>query len=175
MKLKLWIAGGLTMMTVSAMAAFTTSEVGTGSYVAGGSVGDIIKNLLASDGYEAVELSDLSSLATALGGGSASFDYASNDSLAIFDVDNDGKITKSEFVDVLANMADISGISTAGNGKYAQAYATELGALSSPLISQKFRPRLPVAISTPLMRRKSEPAAWLSLALIQAIQPALRC
>ena len=133
MKFKLWIAGGLSLMTVSAMAAFTTSEVGSGSYVAGGSVGDIIKNLLASDGYEAVELSDLTALATALGGGGASFDYSSNDSLAIFDVNNDGSISKSEFVDVLANMADISGISTAGNGKYAQAYATELGALTAPL------------------------------------------
>ncbi len=121
---------GLSSMT--AMVAFTVSEYGSGQYSDGSSVGDIISNFLGGDGVETISLSDLSSLATALGSAN-SFDYASNPSLALFDADNDGMISEQEFVDILDGMADITSVDTSGSGKYAQAYATELAAMSAPV------------------------------------------
>ena len=48
------------------MAAFTTSEYGEGGFTDGSSVGDILNNLLGTDGVQQVDLTDLSALATAL-------------------------------------------------------------------------------------------------------------
>ena len=127
---------GLSSMT--AMAAFTTSEYGSGSYTAGSSVGDILQNFLGGDGLQAIETSDLSALATALASAD-SFDYSSNPSLSIFDEDNDGMISEQEFVNILAGMAAIDNVDTSSNGIYAQAYATELAAMTAPITEAKIQ------------------------------------
>ena len=127
------------------MAAFTTSEYGSGSYTAGSSVGDILQNFLGGDGLQAIETSDLSALATALSSAN-SFDYSSNASLSLFDEDNDGMISEQEFVNILAGMASISNVDTSGNGIYAQAYATELAAMSAPITEAQIKRLLMPAI-----------------------------
>ena len=58
------IGAGLSVVSLSSMAAFTTSSVGTGQLVDGGTVGNIINNLLGEGGANEVSLSDLSDLAT---------------------------------------------------------------------------------------------------------------
>ena len=123
---------------ISTWAGFTTNEFGSGKYTDGSSVGDILNNLLGTDGAQQISLSDLSALATALGSAD-SFDYSNNASLALFDTDNDGSISEQEFVDVLSAMSTITGVMTSGNGKYAEAYATELGNISAPITTAKIQ------------------------------------
>ena len=65
--IKIMVAASLIgLSSMTAMAAFTTSEYGSGTYTAGSSVGDILQNFLGGDGLQAIETSDLSALATAL-------------------------------------------------------------------------------------------------------------
>ena len=40
------LAGGISALSLTAMAGFTTSELGKGGFVDGGSVGDILNNFL---------------------------------------------------------------------------------------------------------------------------------
>ena len=79
-----------------------------------------------------ISLSDLSALATALSSAD-SFDYSSNTSLYVLDSNNDGKIGKQEFVDMLVTISGLNDVNTTGSGKYAQAYADELGNMSTPV------------------------------------------
>ena len=74
------IAGVISGLSVTAMAAVTTSEYGEGGFTDGSSVGDILNNLLGTDGVQQVDLTDLSALATALINAD-SFDYSGNASL----------------------------------------------------------------------------------------------
>ena len=137
--LKVVIAASFIGITsVTAMAAFTTSEYGSGQYSDGSSVGDILQNFLGGDGVEEISLSDLSDLASALANAD-SFDFSSNPSLALFDSNNDGSISEQEFVDVLANLSSITGVDTSDSGKYAQAYATELAAMSQPVTTAQIQ------------------------------------
>ena len=137
--LKVVIAASFIGITsVTAMAAFTTSEYGSGQYSDGSSVGDILQNFLGGDGVEEISLSDLSDLASALASAD-SFDFSSNPSLALFDSNNDGSISEQEFVDVLANLSSITGVDTSDSGKYAQAYATELAAMSQPVTTAQIQ------------------------------------
>ena len=124
------IGAGLSVVSLSSMAAFTTSSVGTGQLVDGGTVGNIINNLLGEGGANEVSLSDLSDLATNFGSGN-SYDYPDSSTLSIFDSNHDGSITEQEFVDMLAKIGDLTSVMTAG-GRYAQAYATELAAMTAP-------------------------------------------
>ena len=126
------LAGGISVLSLTAMAAFTTSEFGKGGFVDGSSVGDILNNFLGTDGAQQIDLTDLSSLATALSS-SDSFDYSSNASLALFDQNNDGEISEQEFVNILNGIGGLNSVDTSGNGIYAQAYATELAAMTSPV------------------------------------------
>ena len=124
------IGAGLSVVSLSSMAAFTTSSVGTGQLVDGGTVGNIINNLLGEGGANEVSLSDLSDLATSFGSGN-SYDYPDSSTLSIFDSNHDGSITEQEFVNMLAKIGDLTSVMTAG-GRYAQAYATELAAMTAP-------------------------------------------
>ena len=124
------IGAGLSAVSLSSMAAFTTSSVGTGQLVDGGTVGNIINNLLGEGGAMEVSVSDLSSLASSFGSGS-SYDYPDSSTLAIFDSNHDGSLTEQEFADMLAKIGDLTDVMTAG-GRYAQAYATELAAMTAP-------------------------------------------
>ena len=121
------LAGGISVLSLTAMAAFTTSEFGKGGFVDGSSVGDILNNFLGTDGAQQIDLSDLSALATALSSAD-SFDYSSNASLALFDQNNDGEISEQEFVNILNGIGGLNNVDTSDNGIYAQAYATELAA-----------------------------------------------
>lgn len=126
------------LVSLSALAGFTTSEFGKGKFVDGSSVGDIINNMTCDGGADCVDMTDIADLAAAFDGAS-SLSYADNSTLAIFDQNNDGSISEQEFVDILAGMASISGVNTSGGGKYAQAYATELGAMASPITVAKIQ------------------------------------
>ena len=121
---------GLSLMSISAIAGFTTSEYGEGSFNDAGLVNNLLNNFLGEGDAQQISLSDLSALATALGS-SDSFDYSSNPTLSVFDSNNDGMIGEQEFVDMLASISGLTGVDTSGNGKYAQAYATELAAMST--------------------------------------------
>ena len=126
------LAGGISVLSLTAMAAFTTSEFGKGGFVDGSSVGDILNNFLGTDGAQQIDLTDLSALATALSSAD-SFDYSSNASLALFDQNNDGEISEQEFVNILNGIGGLNNVDTSDNGIYAQAYATELAAMTSPV------------------------------------------
>ncbi len=126
------LAGGISVLSLTAMAAFTTSEFGKGGFVDGSSVGDILNNFLGTDGAQQIDLTDLSSLATALSS-SDSFDYSSNASLALFDQNNDGEISEQEFVNILNGIGGLNNVDTSDNGIYAQAYATELAGMTAPV------------------------------------------
>lgn len=126
------LASGISALSLTAMAGFTTSELGKGGFVDGSSVGDILNNFLGTNGAQQIDLTDLSTLATALSS-SDSFDYSSNASLALFDQNNDGEISEQEFVNILNGIGVLDGVDTTDNGIYAQAYATELAAMTSPI------------------------------------------
>ena len=126
------LASGISALSLTAMAGFTTSEFGKGGYVDGGSVGDILSNFLGTDGAQEIDLDDISALANALSSAD-SFDYASNASLALFDQDSDGEISEQEFVNVLAGIGGLNNVDTTDNGIYAQAYATELASMTDPV------------------------------------------
>ena len=123
---------GISFFSLSAIAGFTTSEYGEGSFNDAGTIKNLLNNFLGEGDSQQMSLSDLSDLATALSS-SDSFDYASNPSLYVFDSNNDGVIGEQEFVDMLATISGLTGVDTSGNGKYAQAYATELADMSSPV------------------------------------------
>ena len=126
------LAGGISVLSLTAMAAFTTSEFGKGGFTDGASVGDILNNFLGTDGAQQIDLTDLSALATALSSAD-SFDYSSNASLALFDQNNDGEISEQEFVNILNGIGGLNNVDTSDNGIYAQAYATELAGMTSPV------------------------------------------
>ena len=117
---------------------FTTSELGKGGFVDGSSVGDILNNFLGTDGAQQIDLTDLSALATALSSAD-SFDYSSNASLALFDQNNDGAISEQEFVDILSGISGLNNVDTSDDGIYAQAYATELAAMTAPVTLAKIQ------------------------------------
>ena len=126
------LALGISFVSASSLAMFTTSELGKGGYTDGSSVGDILSNFLGTDGAQEIDLSDLSALATALSSAD-SFDYASNASLALFDQNNDGEISEEEFVNILNGISGLNNVDISDNGIYAQAYATELAGMTAPV------------------------------------------
>lgn len=127
-----------TVISLSALAGFTTSEFGQGKFSDGGSIGDILNNLLGTDGASQISLSDLAALGTALSSAD-SYSYPDNSTLHLFDSNNDGSISEQEFVDVLNRVSSVNNVRTTGNGKYAQAYATELGSIVSPISVAKIQ------------------------------------
>ena len=143
-KLILGLVGiSLTAMSLSSMAAFTTSSVGSGTLGDGGAVTNIINNLLGQGGANTVSLSDLSSLASNFGSGN-SYSYPDSSTLAVFDTNHDGAITEQEFVNILAKITEINGVLTAG-ARFAQAYATELAAMTAPRTVAKIQNAITVA------------------------------
>ena len=126
------ISLGISFVSLSAIAGFTTSEYGEGTFNDAGSINNLLNNFLGEGDAMQISLSDLSALATALSSAD-SFDYSSNTSLYVLDSNNDGKIGKQEFVDMLATISGLNDVNTTGNGKYAQAYADELGNMSTPV------------------------------------------
>ena len=128
----LGVALGISIASASAYAMFTTSEFGKGGFSDGSSVGNILNNFLGQDNAQQISLSELSSLATALASAD-SYDYSSSPTLSLFDSNNDGEISEQEFVDILNNISELNNVDTSGDGKYAQAYATELAAMTSPV------------------------------------------
>ncbi|MGC6534001.1 MAG: hypothetical protein ACON4V_00450 [Parvibaculales bacterium] len=93
----------------------------------------------ASDGDDFVEdaiitagTSVLGSLKTAFSDSSTNYSVGDSDALKIFDTNDDGTISESEFVNLLAKDDGAgSSVRTTGNGLYARAYATELASGSS--------------------------------------------
>lgn len=149
------IAAAVSFISLPAWTAFTTSEFGSGSYTDGSAVGDILNNFLGTGGAEQISLADLSALASAFGSAN-SFDYSSNASLSLFDMNNDGSLSKLEFVSILNGMSAISGVTISGNGQYAEAYAAELGAISSPVTANKIQAAITAgnayAVGAPLIQ-----------------------
>ena len=71
---------------------------------------------------------------------------------------------------MLATISGLTGVDTSGNGKYAQAYATELAdmsilMMSLPQFKQPSRPETPIQ----LMPRSSQARAFLLMGKIVAI------
>ena len=149
------IAGVISGLSVTAMAAFTTSEYGEGGFTDGSSVGDILNNLLGTDGVQQVDLTDLSVLATALINAD-SFDYSGNASLALFDQNNDGQISEQEFVNILADITTLNNVDTSDNGIYARAYATELADMTAPVTLTQIQTAIDTgntyAVQTPVVQ-----------------------
>ena len=149
------IAGVISGLSVTAMAAFTTSEYGEGGFTDGSSVGDILNNLLGTDGVQQVDLTDLSALATALINAD-SFDYSGNASLALFDQNNDGQISEQEFVNILADITTLNNVDTSDNGIYARAYATELADMTAPVTLTQIQTAIDTgntyAVQTPVVQ-----------------------
>ena len=131
------VAGAMVIMpALTTLAGFTTSEFGEGKYVDGSGVSDILDNLLGVDGVQPIDPADITALALGFVNGN-SYIYAGGTNLDLFDADNDGAISEQEFVDRLAAISSISGVDTTGGGIYAQAYATELGAITMPVTEAK--------------------------------------
>ena len=126
------LALSISIASASAYAMFTTSEFGKGGFTDGSSVGNILNNFLGQDNAQQISLSELSALATALASAD-SYDYTSSPTLSLFDSNNDGEISEQEFVDILSNISELNNVDTSDNGKYAQAYATELAAMTAPV------------------------------------------
>jgi hypothetical protein len=131
------VIASLILPTSWSMAGFTTSEFGTGKYFDGSRASDILDNLLGVDGVQSIDPADIANLALGFVNGD-SYVYTGGANLDLFFVaDNDGAISEQEFVDRLAAIASISGVDTSGGGLYAQAYATDLGAITMPVTEAK--------------------------------------
>lgn len=126
------ITAGLACVAIvpNVMAAFTVGTFGKGKITDGNSVGDFANNMLGKPGYEAISMSDIALAASAFGSASYYVIPASS-SLTLFDRDNDGRVSRQEFVDMLNRVSGLNNVNTGENGIYAQACATELGAITA--------------------------------------------
>ena len=126
------IVAGIACLTFgpNVMAAFTVGTFGKGKITDGNSIGDFANNMLGKPGYEAISMTDVSLAASAFG--SANFYVIpASSSLTLFDRDNDGRVSKQEFMDMLNRVSGLNNVNTGANGIYAQACATELGSITA--------------------------------------------
>ena len=126
------VAAGLACVTFgpNVMAAFTVGTFGNGQITDGNSVGDFANNMLGEPGYEAVAMSDVALAASAFSS-SSSYTLPAGSSMTLFDRDNDGLVSRQEFMDMLNRVSGLNNVNTGDNGIYAQACGTELGAITA--------------------------------------------
>ena len=121
------VPASLTLCSIAAFASFTTSETGLGQF-------QVHPGLTAST-FDSDLLTSLSALSTALASANTfSYSASTHPSLWIFDSDGDGSVSEQEFVDTLAAASAITAsVDTTSDGVYAQAYATELAAMTGTI------------------------------------------
>ena len=124
---KTLVPASLTLCSIAAFASFTTSETGLGQF-------QVHPGLTAST-FDSDLLTSLSALSTALASANTfSYSASTHPSLWIFDSDGDGAVSEQEFVDTLAAASVITAsVDTTSDGVYAQAYATELAAMTGTI------------------------------------------